>query len=119
MSSKKSLEWKKPVINSLNFLVDKSTISSCDEDNEINLGAPDDSQNPFIFENEIVTPAPIVKMNNKSHEAYLEEAQVSGLDIELTQFKTIEDIQRLKTNLRLRFPVFMANIIKILLFRGE
>ena len=73
MSSKKSLEWKKPVINSLNFLVDNS-ISSCDEDNEINLGAPDDSQNPFIFENEVVTPAPIIKMNNRNHEDYLKEA---------------------------------------------
>lgn len=41
------------------------------------------------------------------------------MDIELLSLKTEDDMLILKNALRLRFPVLMATIVKILLFRGE
>ena len=59
-------------------------------------------------------------MNEDKNEAFwLVNQEIGGLDIEETVIDTEEDVLRLKRGLRLRFPLFMANIIKILLFRKE
>ena len=44
---------------------------------------------------------------------------LTGLDIEFVAIETEDDIKELKNSMRLRFPVLMATIIKILLFRKE
>jgi len=62
---------------------------------------------------------PSIKMNDAKNEAFLKQIGVSGLDIELMDICNEEDMQQLKKGFRLRFPVFMANILKILLYRGE
>lgn len=58
-------------------------------------------------------------MSNRQFEAYLVHQDISGLDIENTILETDEDYETLKQALRLRFPVFCSNIVKILLFREE
>lgn len=57
--------------------------------------------------------------NDKNQEAFLEEIGLTGEDIEMCELETEEDIQKLKNSLRLRFPVFISNIIKILLYKEE
>jgi hypothetical protein len=49
----------------------------------------------------------------------LKQIGVTGSDIEMVSIQTDDDIKQLKDSLRLRFPVLMATIIKILLYRGE
>jgi hypothetical protein len=49
----------------------------------------------------------------------LEECNVRGLDLEMVSLETEEDMRILKNAFRLRFPCFMANVVKILLYRGE
>ena len=59
-------------------------------------------------------------MNDDKREAdWLVHQKIDGLDIEETAMATEEDVLRLKRGLRLRFPLFMANIVKILLYRDE
>ncbi len=49
----------------------------------------------------------------------MKQIGVTGSDIEMVSIQTDDDIKQLKDSLRLRFPVLMATIIKILLYRGE
>ena len=58
-------------------------------------------------------------MNNREHEAYVNERGVTGLDLELCEIENHEQMKRLRDTFRLRFPCFMANIVKMLLYRGE
>ena len=44
---------------------------------------------------------------------------ITGLDIENTHVHTLHQIRKVKVGLQIRFPILMANIIKILLFRDE
>ena len=60
-----------------------------------------------------------IVMNEPNEQKWLEYVGVSGLDLENTNIETEEDVVALKRGLRLHFPLFMANIVKILLFRGE
>lgn len=58
-------------------------------------------------------------MSTREFEAYLVQQDISGLDVEKATLETDEDYETLKQALRLRFPVFCSNIVKILLFREE
>jgi len=60
-----------------------------------------------------------IVMNDQFEQKWLEYVGVTGLDLENTTMDTEETVIALKKGLRLRFPGFMANIVKILLFRGE
>ena len=60
-----------------------------------------------------------IVMNDPNEPKWLEYVGVSGLDLENTNIETKEDVIALKRGLRIRFPLFMTNIVKILLFRGE
>ena len=46
----------------------------------------------------------------------MEHEGVTGLDIETIEIETEEEMERLKKNFRLNFPMLMTNILKILLF---
>jgi len=54
-----------------------------------------------------------------TEQRWLKQVGVTGLDMEMTQMETDEDVQRLKKGLRLRFPLFITNVCRILLYRGE
>ena len=84
----------------------------------INLGAPDDSANPFKDEAVWEAP-PAIVMESPENNAYLIEAGITGLDIEMMRLESQEDCQRLKTAFRLYFPRLMASIVRILLHKGE
>jgi hypothetical protein len=62
---------------------------------------------------------PKFKMADDKQQAYLKVKNITGLDVELCSLETDEDILTLKNSFRLRFPVLMATIAKILLFRDE
>ena len=58
-------------------------------------------------------------MNDENNEAYLRQRGITGFDIETMRLETEEDVGRLCSAFRLHFPSFMANIAKILLYKGE
>jgi len=85
---------------------------------QVNLGAQDDSQNPFT-EQSIAQRPPEIRMNDENNEAYLRQRGITGLDIETMLFESEEDAEKLKSMFRIQFPCLMANIVKILLFKKE
>ena len=62
---------------------------------------------------------PSVEFRDKRLEHWLRRIGISGKTVELVEIKTPEDMVTLKNSMRLRFPVLMATIIKILLYRKE
>ena len=62
---------------------------------------------------------PSVEFRDKRLEHWLRRIGISGKTVELVEIKTPEDMVTLKKSMRLRFPVLMATIIKILLYRKE
>lgn len=58
-------------------------------------------------------------MNDENNEDYLRQRGITGLDVEMMKLETEEDADRLCNAFRLYFPVFMASIVKILLFKKE
>ena len=59
-------------------------------------------------------------MNDNENEwTYLRERGITGRDIENMEIETDEQMVVLKTQLRLQFPLLMANIVKVMLFKEE
>lgn len=50
---------------------------------------------------------------------HLQRQKITGMDIEMTEIRTIYQIRKVKVGLQLNFPFFMAKVLKILLFRDE
>ena len=84
-----------------------SGINLCNDDD--GLGDIDPENATFLI--------PSVKMGDSKQRAFLKEIGITGKDIELMTLDTEEDMMTLKNALRLRFPVLMSSIIKVLLFR--
>ena len=59
------------------------------------------------------------KKQAQNNEEYLKNRGIRQQDIELVRISTEQEAGRLKSSLRLRFPVLMANLIKICLYKGE
>ena len=59
------------------------------------------------------------KKQAQTNEEYLKTRGVKQQDIDLARISTEQEAGRLKSSLRLRFPVLMANLIKICLYKGE
>ena len=58
-------------------------------------------------------------MNSKAQEEYLDERGVTGHDLEMCEITNLEDMKKLRTAFRLKFPCLMANIVRILLYQKE
>jgi len=51
-----------------------------------------------------------VVLSDQNFEYFLEQIGITGYDVEMLELNTQEDMKNLKASLRLRFPVFMANM---------
>ena len=58
-------------------------------------------------------------MQTKEHDAFLFQQDISGIEMEMISLETDQELEDLKNALRLWFPIFCSNIVKILLFRDE
>lgn len=50
---------------------------------------------------------------------YLKKEGLTGLDVEKTEIRTIQQIRKVKAGFQKNFPLFMAGVLKILLFKKE
>ena len=69
-------------------------------------------------ENNVEKPPKII-MDKDQEKEYLRGQGITGQDVELMSLETDEDLERLKTKLRFKFPCLMANVVLILLYRKE
>ena len=69
-------------------------------------------------ENNIDSP-PMISMDVDVEKDYLRDQGITGRDVELMSVETDEELERLKTKLRFKFPNLMAKIILILLHKEE
>ena len=81
----------------------------------INFGHPEDSLCQKWRVGDVIVAPKIPFQANDQYE-YMEHEGVTGLDIETIEIETEEEMERLKKNFRLNFPMLMTNILKILLF---
>lgn len=112
----KSLEWVKPIINTKKAL--EEDVSSLHDSQQSQINQDLDDSN-VMDDEDVGFKIPTVQMRDPRQEHWLRRTNISGKSIELVELKTEEDMRTLKNSMRLRFPVLMATIIKILLYRKE
>jgi len=61
----------------------------------------------------------LIKKRDEEHLKFLKAQGISEYDIEMTDVTDKETVIKLKTSLRVRFPMLVTNILKILLHKEE